>query len=47
MSSFDESVEARIREINNALQLLENLVAKRFEDLTVYERVSIFGNRTD
>lgn len=37
----DESVEARIREINDALQLLRNLVANRFEELTVYERLSV------
>jgi len=29
--AINESVEARIREINDALQLLRNLVAKDFE----------------
>jgi len=33
----DESVEARFREINDALELLRGLVAKRFDELTVYE----------
>lgn len=38
---INDSVEARIREINDALQLLRNVVAKRFEELTVYERLSV------
>lgn len=37
----NESVEARIREINDALQLLRNLVAKDLEELTAYERLSV------
>lgn len=40
-SPINESVEARIREINDALQLLRNLVAKDFEELTAYERLSV------
>jgi len=37
----NESVEARVREINDALQLLRNLVAKDFEELSAYERLSV------
>ena len=37
---INESVEARIREINDALQLLRNIVAKDFDELTIYERLS-------
>lgn len=40
-ASINESVEARFREINDALQLLRNLVAKDFEELTIYERLSV------
>lgn len=39
--AFNESVEARIREINDALQLLRNLLATDFQELTVYERLSV------
>ncbi|MBS7637391.1 DUF86 domain-containing protein [Candidatus Bathyarchaeota archaeon] len=39
--SVDESVEARIREINDALQLLTNLVKRDFKALSIYERLSI------
>jgi len=38
---IDESVEARFREINDALELLRGLVAKRFDELTVYEGLSL------
>ena len=38
---INESVEAGIREINDALGLLRNLVAKRFKELTIYERLSL------
>jgi uncharacterized protein YutE (UPF0331/DUF86 family) len=41
VSPINEAVEARIREINDALQLLRDLVAKDFEELTVYERLSL------
>ena len=37
-SSLNPLIEARIREVNDALQLLRGLAAKRFEELTVYER---------
>ena len=33
--------EARIREINEALQLLKELLAKKFEEFTIYERLSV------
>ncbi|MBO3842742.1 MAG: DUF86 domain-containing protein [Candidatus Brockarchaeota archaeon] len=36
----NESIEARIREINDALGLLKSILAKRFEDLTLYEKLS-------
>lgn len=39
-ASGNESVEARIREINDAMQLLKCILAKRFEELTVYEKLS-------
>ena len=34
-------VEARVREINDAVELLRDLVSKRFEELTVHERLSM------
>jgi uncharacterized protein YutE (UPF0331/DUF86 family) len=40
-SPINGAVEARIREINDALELLRDLVAKDFEELTVYERLSL------
>ncbi|MEM2791352.1 MAG: hypothetical protein QW075_05825 [Thermofilaceae archaeon] len=40
-SSLDPLIEAGIREVNDALQLLRSLVARRFEELTVYERLAI------
>jgi uncharacterized protein YutE (UPF0331/DUF86 family) len=36
-----ESINARIREINDALQTLRDILAKRFEELTLYERLSL------
>jgi uncharacterized protein YutE (UPF0331/DUF86 family) len=36
-----ESINARIREINDALQILRDILAKRFEELTLYERLSL------
>jgi len=36
-----ELIEARIREINDALQVLKGILVKRFEELTVYERLSL------
>jgi uncharacterized protein YutE (UPF0331/DUF86 family) len=36
-----ESINARIREINDALQILRGILAKRFEELTLYERLSL------
>lgn len=41
LAAYNESVENRIREINDALQVLEKILAKRFEELTVYERLSV------
>lgn len=38
---INESIEARIREINDALQLFRDLVAEDFEKLTVYEKLAI------
>ncbi|MGC8850151.1 MAG: DUF86 domain-containing protein [Candidatus Bathyarchaeia archaeon] len=37
----EEHVEARIREINDAVQTLRGLVAKAFEDLTFHEILSM------
>jgi uncharacterized protein YutE (UPF0331/DUF86 family) len=39
--SNSESIEARIREINDALQILKGILAKQFEELTIYERLSL------
>jgi uncharacterized protein YutE (UPF0331/DUF86 family) len=36
-----ESINARIREINDALQILKDVLTKRFEELTLYERLSL------
>jgi len=36
-----ESINARIGEINDALQILGDILAKRFEELTLYERLSL------
>jgi len=41
MSLNEEHVEARIREVNDAVQMLRDLTAKRFEELTVHERLSM------
>lgn len=40
--AFDrEAVEARIRDINDALGILKGILSKRFEDLTLYDKLSI------
>jgi uncharacterized protein YutE (UPF0331/DUF86 family) len=39
--SDSELVEARIREINDALDILKGILAKQFEELTVYEKLSL------
>jgi uncharacterized protein YutE (UPF0331/DUF86 family) len=36
-----DAVEFRIREINDALQLLRDLLSKSFEELSIYERLSV------
>jgi len=36
-----ESIEARIREINDAIQVLRSLVTKDFAELTIYEKLSM------
>ncbi|RLF10221.1 MAG: hypothetical protein DRJ69_03420 [Thermoprotei archaeon] len=36
-----ELIEARIREINDAIQKIRNLIAKRFDELTVYEKLAL------
>jgi len=41
MSVNEEHVEARIREINDAVQMLRGLTAKGFGELTVHERLSM------
>ena len=41
MSINDEYVEARIREINDAIQMLKQLTTKDFGELTVYEKFSM------
>jgi len=38
---IDEVVEARIREIRDALDILKNIVSKNFSELTLYEKLSI------
>lgn len=40
-TSGTELIEARIREINDAPQTLKSILAKRFEELTIYERLSV------
>jgi uncharacterized protein YutE (UPF0331/DUF86 family) len=37
----EEQIEARIREINDAIEMLRDLVAKDFEELIVYEKLSM------
>jgi uncharacterized protein YutE (UPF0331/DUF86 family) len=34
-------INSRVREINDSLRLLEDLLSRRFEDLSVYERLSV------
>jgi uncharacterized protein YutE (UPF0331/DUF86 family) len=41
MSINEEIIEARIREINDALQTLKLLKAKTFKELTLHEKLSI------
>jgi len=41
MSLNEEHVEARIREVNDAVQMLRDLTAKDFGELTVHERLSM------
>lgn len=41
MSLNEETIEARIREVNDAVQMLRNLTAKGFGELTVHERLSM------
>jgi len=37
----EELIEARVREINDAIGMLGELISKEFEELTIYERLSI------
>ncbi|MEM2902159.1 MAG: DUF86 domain-containing protein [Candidatus Bathyarchaeia archaeon] len=37
----DEAIEARVREINDAVQMLRSLTGKGFGELTVHERLSM------
>lgn len=41
MSLNEETIEARIREVNDAVQMLRDLTAKGFGELTVHERLSM------
>jgi len=41
MSINKDVIEARIREINDSIQMLEDLVSKDYVQLTLYERLSI------
>jgi len=41
MSLNEEHVEARIREVNDAVQMLRNLMARSFGELTVHKRLSM------
>jgi len=41
MSLNDEHIEARIREVNDAIQMLRDLTAKAFGELTAHERLSM------
>ncbi len=41
MSLNEEHVEARIREVNDAIQMLGDLTSKGFRELTVHERLSM------
>jgi len=36
-----ELIEARIREINDAIQILKDLIAKEFDKLTLHEKLSM------
>jgi len=37
----EDLIESRIREINDAIQLLRELTTKNFKDLTIYEKLSM------
>ncbi|MCC5998700.1 MAG: hypothetical protein LM573_06445 [Thermofilum sp.] len=39
--SISEPIEARTREINDAIQIISSIASKRFEDLTLYEKLSL------
>jgi uncharacterized protein YutE (UPF0331/DUF86 family) len=41
VSLNEEHVEARIREVNDAVQMLRDLTSKGFGELTVHERLSM------
>ena len=38
---LDEAVEARIREMNDAIQLLREITSKSFSELEVFEKLSM------
>ncbi|MCD6357936.1 MAG: DUF86 domain-containing protein [Thermoprotei archaeon] len=41
MKVDEELVEARIREINDAIQMLRGIVSRRYGELSIYERLSM------
>ncbi|MEM0041831.1 MAG: DUF86 domain-containing protein [Candidatus Korarchaeum sp.] len=41
MSVVDELIESRIREINDAILILRDILAKEFGKLTIYEKLSM------
>lgn len=41
MSINRELIEARIREINDSIEMVEQLVSKRYEEMTLYELLSL------
>ena len=41
MAADRDLVEARVREIHDAIRLLEELAARKFEELTIHERLSM------
>ena len=41
MSINRELIEARIREINDSIEMVEQLLSKRYEEMTLYELLSL------
>jgi len=41
MSINRELIEARIREINDSIEMVEQLLSKRYEEMALYELLSL------